>query len=58
MPDDEEATYKIIRFHFDENHPDHRKVITTGLSYDSAREYCRNDLSHGDGWFDGYEEES
>lgn len=50
-------TYKIVRFMFDEGHPDHRKIIATGLTLEEAQEHCNSDDTHGDGWFDGYEEE-
>jgi hypothetical protein len=49
----EEATYSIIRFRFQGD----REVIETGLSLDEAREHCRREDTHGEGWFDGYEEE-
>jgi hypothetical protein len=50
-------TYKIVRFHFDENHPDHHKVIKTGLTLEEAQEHCSDEATHGDGWFDGYTDE-
>lgn len=46
-------TYKIIRFHFNED----SEVIQTGLTLEEAQEHCRRDDTRGDGWFDGYEEE-
>jgi hypothetical protein len=51
-------TYKIVQYHFDENHPNHRKVIKTGLTLEEAQEHCSDESTHGDGWFDGYTEES
>jgi hypothetical protein len=51
------VTYKIIRFHFDESHPDHRRVITTGLTLEEAQEHCNKDSTSGPGWFDGYTKE-
>jgi len=51
------VTYKIVRFHYDNSHPDHRKVIRTGLTLEEAREHCRTDITHGTDWFDGYTEE-
>lgn len=56
-------TYKIIRFYFDESHPDHRKVIDAGLTLDEAREHCNDPATSEQDetgftiWFDGYEEE-
>lgn len=47
------TTYKIIRFMFDEDN----RVIATGLSLEEAQAHCRREDTHGDGWFDGYEEE-
>lgn len=60
MPD--EATYKIRRFCFHENHPDHRSTIATGLTLEEAQEHCQDEDSHGNDderglWFDGYDEE-
>lgn len=55
------TTYRIIRFHFDSNHPDHHRVIATGLTLTEAQAYCQRDDTRGDGatgpWFDGYTEE-
>lgn len=48
-----EKTYKIIRFHFQgENH-----VIERGLSLAEAQAHCNREDTHGEGWFDGYDEE-
>lgn len=58
-----ETTYKIVRFHRDDNHPDHRKVIRTGLTLEEAQEWCSDEATHGHDrngdveWFDGYDEE-
>lgn len=54
---DSDVTYKVVRLHFDENHPDHRKVMATGLTLEDAQEWCQREDTHGDGWFDGYYEE-
>ena len=53
----DEPTYRIKRFCFDESSPEHHKVIETGLTLDEAQEHCQRPDTHGDGWFDGYEEE-
>lgn len=47
------ATYKIIRFHQD----DDNEVIATGLTLEEAQTHCKDPSTHGEGWFDGYEEE-
>ena len=47
------STYKIIRFHQDG--PD--ETVTHGLSLEAAQAHCRRVDTHGEGWFDGYEEE-
>ena len=50
--------YKIVRFTFDNNHPDNHKVIETGLTLEEAQEHCQREDTHEPGvWFDGYEEE-
>lgn len=57
FPEDDK-TYKIVRFYRDSEHPDHRKVIKTGLTLEEAQEHCRDEETHEPGvWFDGYEEE-
>ena len=49
-----DTTYKIIRFYQDR--PD--RTIATGLTLEEAQAHCRRDDTHGDGWFDGYDEEN
>jgi hypothetical protein len=52
------TTYKIIRFHVDPDHPDHGKVIRTGLTLTEARSHTQDPGTHVEGeWFDGYTEE-
>lgn len=46
-------TYKIIRFRF---HGGNR-VIRKGLTLEEAQAWCRRKDTHGEGWFDGYDEE-
>jgi hypothetical protein len=47
-------TYKIIRFYFN----DAPCIIKRGLTLDEAQAHCRRDDTHGEGWFDGYDEDS
>ena len=49
-----EKTYKIIRFYRDSPRP---RVIHRGFSLEDAQAYCQMESTHGDGWFDGYDEE-
>ena len=46
-------TYKIIRFRIDSP----RRTMKRGLSKEEAQAHCSLDTTHGEGWFDGYEEE-
>ncbi len=48
-------TYKIVRMFRDERPT---QVIATGLSLEIAQEHCRDESTHGEGWFDGYDEEN
>ena len=56
-------TYKIVRFHFDTDHPDHRRVVRRGLTLEEAQEHCNDPDTAGgstvdrSAWFDGYEQE-
>lgn len=47
------ATYKILRFRFNGE----TTVQETGLTLEEAQAHCRREDTHGDGWFDGYEQE-
>ena len=50
--------YKIVRFCFDNNNPDHHKVVRSGLTLEEAQDHCQRDDTREAGvWFDGYEEE-
>ena len=49
----EEATYKIIRFTFDGS----PETIKTGLTLEEAQEHCSREDTHGEGWFDGYDDD-
>lgn len=56
--------YKIVRHYFDEDHPDNRMVVKTGLTLEEAQDHCQDPATrvedaHGHTvWFDGYTEES
>lgn len=47
------TTYKIIRFRFKGSN----KTIKTGLTLEEAQAHCQREDTHGEGWFDGYDEE-
>lgn len=49
-------TYRIVRFKRNSYEP--QEVIRKGLTLEEAEEHCCQDDTHGDGWFDGYQEES
>jgi hypothetical protein len=46
-------TYHITRFY---QHSEN-KIIKRGLSLKQAQEWCQREDTHGDGWFDGYDED-
>ena len=48
-------TYKIIRFFKDDTLPS--RIIREGLTLQEAREHCQDEETHGENFFDGYEEE-
>ena len=56
-------TYYVRRFYADVAHPEHRRVIATGLSLDEAQKHCQDpETSYRDPdgelvWFDGYDDE-
>lgn len=59
IDEEHSKTYKIVRSYADDDHPDHRKVIYTGLTLVEAHAHCRSEESRLSGvWFDGFEEES
>lgn len=47
------ATYKVVRFRF----KGRKSVVKTGLSLEQAQAHCNDESTHGEGWFDGYEQE-
>lgn len=48
-------TYSIVRF-FRDGSP--RETIEEGLTLKEAQAHCSRKDTRGEGWFDGYEEES
>jgi len=51
-------SYKIVRKYKQEGHPDHNKVIKTGLTWEEAKEYCSDPSTCEKGvWFDCFYEE-
>ena len=48
------TTYKIIRYRWEGKN----KVMRRGLTLEEAQEHCNDEATHGDGWFDGYVEET
>jgi hypothetical protein len=49
------TTYKIVRFYQDLDR--NNRVMARGLTLEQAQAHCQREDTHGDGWFDGYEEE-
>jgi hypothetical protein len=47
------ASYSIYRFEQDGR----RYLVYEGLSLEEAQAHCNDESTHGDRWFDGYEEE-
>ena len=52
---DKLTTYRIVRFYRERDKES--KTIKTGLSLEAAQEHCNREDTHGEGWFDGYNEE-
>lgn len=51
-------TYKIVRKYRDNKHPDHNKVIKTGLTLEEAQAHCQDPSTQEPGvWFDCYYQE-
>lgn len=48
-------TYKIVRF-YQNDRPS--KVIKRGLSLEEAQAHCKRPNTRGEGWFDGYTEDT
>jgi len=46
--------YKIIRFRFNED----SVVVKRGLTLEQALAHCNDESTHGEGWFDGFEEDN
>lgn len=51
-------TYEIVRFYAEDGHPDHGKIIKSGLTIEEAKEHCQDPDTEEKGvWFDGFREE-
>jgi len=56
--EEEDETYKIVRYYKDSSHPKHRKIIKTGLTRKEAQDHCNDPDTEEKGvWFDGFEKE-
>lgn len=55
MEEEEEKTYKIIRFYKDDW--DRNIVIETGLTREEAQAHCKDPTTSTEEYFDGYDEE-
>lgn len=53
VDENREPTYKIVRHRLHGNNV----VVERGLTLDQAQAHCRREDTHGDGWFDGYDQE-
>ena len=52
------STYKIVRKYRNNSHPNHNKVILSGLTLEEAQGHCNDPSTHEEGvWFDCYYEE-
>ena len=49
------TTYKIVRFYQDMDR--RNRVMARGLTLEEAQAHCQREDTHGDGWFDGYDED-
>ncbi len=47
-------TYSIIRYYQDERPSE---LIARGQTLAQAQAHCKDEDTHGDGWFDGYTED-
>lgn len=45
------ATYKIVRFFKDDRT---KREVAHGLSLEEAQEWCSEEETHGEDWFDGF----
>jgi len=46
-------TYQIVRFFQNGEW----EIKSNGYTLEDAKEWCNDPASHGDGWFDGFEQE-
>lgn len=50
------TTYRVVRF-YRETWLTPQKVVKRGLTLEEAQEHCSREDTHGEDWFDGYEQE-
>ncbi len=50
----ETKTYSIVRFYEDDRPSEVQEEV---LTLEEVQAHCKDPLSRGDGWFDGYREE-
>lgn len=48
------TTYMIVRYNYSN---EDKRVVKTGLTLEEARDHCQREDTHGDEWFDGYDQE-
>lgn len=51
--DTPQPLYKIIRFTQDGP----SRIVKRNLTLDEAQAWCRREDTHGEGWFDGYDQQ-
>ena len=55
MNEDLFKKYNIVRFY--QNSNTGQRIIKRDVTLAEAQEHCKDERTHGDGWFDGYREQ-